>query len=289
MHGELGNLEGGLNGGVYPGVPLGDGLDFGKSPIYNIPGEKDFFKNFDIVAENFSRAEKIIDRQEINEGSILFQQNIAKAILAAKNTEMAKNIWKEYQELVDNYMGELDSSERKAEAKLYFNSLKRSVLGSVAVIKFFEKQGFNVEFPTIKQDGYKKCDLMFEPKSKKGNHFGLIAQIKSHHIPAVGKKEIGEIINKLILTDAEELGGKDQKDFGILEKYSQTLSAEKGKKYFPIFINMPVTREMQDGERRRFSIIQLVDQNGKINEVLDNSMSVKWGEKKKKLGVDKNA
>lgn len=269
---------------VYPVLPTGENLDLANSFANNKLLDQSPFKNLESVDKNFLNRNKIIDKREMNTDSISFQQEMTKTLAAiGEDPKKTKNFWTQYDDLIGGYIKELDTEKERADTKTYFNSLKRSVIGSTAVIRFFNEQGFDVKFPTVKEDGFKKCDLMFESKRGKNKKLTLGVQVKSHHLAHISKGEEKEIINHLILTNLEELSGKDKSDFATLGKYCDELSLKENKPYFPIFINMPVTKE---SETRRRNIIQLVDAGGKPNDVLARSLEVKWGEKKKALGLD---
>lgn len=263
---------------------MGESLDLTDASFGNKLPDQSPFKNFETVAKNFLNKDKIMDKKEMNASSISFQQEMIKNLAAiGKDPRKTEKFWAEYRDLVGGYIRQLSDEKDKAEAKTYFNSLKRSIIGSVAVIRFFDGQGLGVKFPTIEEDGRKKCDLMFEFKRGKNRKFNLGVQVKSHHLADISREEERETVNRLILTKTEELNGKDQSDFAILGKHCESLSQREKKPYFPIFINMPVTKE---SETRRRNIIQLVDAGGKANNVLARSLEAKWGEKKKALGID---
>lgn len=270
---------------IHPNPSIGESLDFGSSPIGNESKVRHPFENFEPLAKNFSRREKITERGEVDENSILFQQKMIKSLLSAEKSGEAEKFWQEYENLVSGYAKELSGEKDKKEARAYFSGLKRSVLGSVAGIKFFKERGFEVKFPTTKEDGWKKCDLIFEPDKNSGKKFGLAVQIKSRHLPAMSRKEVSEAASRLILADEEKLSGDARKDFKTLGKYCVTLSKEAKKSVFPVFVNMPVSRETRSGDT-----LQLVNQSGRIDENLEKTLKGKWEECEKQIaGVDKSA
>ena len=250
---------------------------------------KDPLEGFEKVANGFSAhsEKKITNQRENDKESVSFQQDMIEYLLSiCENKEDVKNFWGEYGKSVSVYIKEIDGDKNKEEAWTYFNNLKRSIIGSSAVVRFFEGQGFQMRFPSVEEDITKKCDLKFD----KGGKITLAVQIKSSYLNYLDKKEEGEVINRLVLTntgaDVKKLKeDKDRKDFRTLSSYC-SLSSGNNKIYLPVFVNIPVTKESVI--RRRVVKTNLVDESGKINETLQKAMEVKWGEAKENFGVDLN-
>lgn len=84
-----------------------------------------------------------------------------------ENEEDVENFWNAYEKSVSAYCGNPNICRNKEKAWTYFNNLKRSVIGSSAVVRFFEGQGFQMELPSVEEDMARKCDLKFIASNNK--------------------------------------------------------------------------------------------------------------------------
>jgi len=223
-----------------------------------------------------------------NARSIALQQNIIKYVLKiGKEKKEVENFWNRYETKIESLLKGIKDPKKKKEVKDEFWGLKRSIIGSLATINFFGSQGFQVDYPSIEEDMKKKCDLKFHKSTKEKGEIVLAVQLKSTHLPDLGKDEIQNVVNKLILTNNKELNDKDRKDFDILKQYCALKSNESEEKHIPLFVNMPVSQEVRTGRKRCVDIIKIVNNSGEINSVMQKSLERKWNEKKKDIGFDK--
>ena len=275
----------GLDSEMNPAHPIGEGLEFRQ--VADSIQKRDFGEErrigFNDVAENFSNRHGRVGAEVNDSKSIIFQQDMIKKLSAiSKDKKEVKDFWDMYKEDISAYIGEACNSGDEKEIKRiekYFNGLKRSVIGSSAVINFFEGQGFQVEFPSVKEDMEKKCDLKFIISDNNKKEIALAVQIKSSRLDRLNTKEQEEIIEKLILVNVERLEGKDKQDFRTLRMYCSS-SSRSSKTYLPVFINIPVT--LGSGNSR----VDLVDESGKISKNLQKFMEDRWKEAKNNFDVD---
>jgi len=247
--------------------------------------EKDPLEKFEKVANGFSAysERKITNKRENDKESVIFQQDMIEYLLSiCEDEEDVESFWDAYEKNVSAYIGKIDGGENKRKAWTYFNNLKRSIIGSSAVVRFFEGQGFQMKLPSVEEDMAKKCDLKFDKEE-----ITLAVQVKSGHLQDLSRKKTEKIVSELILTDAKKLEGKDEKDFRILSGYCSSLSSSKNNEvYLPVFVNIPVTQESRYGMRRHIDIIKLVDESGKISKTLQKFMEDRWKKAKETFDVD---
>lgn len=240
--------------------------------------------NFEKVADVVANKEKLMDVTDFNESAVAFQQDIIKDILAIKENnpkkaaEEAEKYWEEYDNMVRGYAGRFKNESERKKIIIEFGFYKTSIIGSLAVIRFFEEKGFKVKFPTAKEDIFNQCDLLFEKFGSKKNDFNLGVQLKSYHSEAVNSKEGAKRVKRIFSIDRSMISDKKYQDsFSKLQSHCVELNNETGKTYFPIFMEMPISVDVFKPGNNESNKVSLVDNRGffKLGQ-LKPSMDTLW-------------
>jgi len=241
-------------------------------------------KRFEKIAEVVANKEKLANITEFNENAVIFQQDVIKDILAIKGNnpkkaaEEADKYWEEYDNMVRGYAGRFKNESERKKIIIEFGFYKTSVLGSLAAIRFFEEKGYEVKFPTTKEDITDQCDLLFEKSGKKKNDFNLGMQLKSYHSEAVNAREGARKVENIFSIDRSAISDKKNQDsFGKLQAHCVDLGKKTGKAYFPIFMEMPVSMDVLKPRNNESKKVSLVDNRGFIKPgQLKPSMDMVW-------------
>ncbi|MFB6246269.1 MAG: hypothetical protein ABEI74_01600 [Candidatus Pacearchaeota archaeon] len=113
---------------------------------------------------------------------VSFQQDAVHFLRECDNNELIEEFWSYFEENYDIMVGS-DREKRGA---------KQGILAVNTVIDLLKKEGYEVEFPTSKQDAVKKIDLIAE---KDGST--LFLQIKSTHNSKIDILQENDIKNKI--------------------------------------------------------------------------------------------
>lgn len=241
-----------------------------KSGIKSEIAIADDARRFEIMAKTAVDSEKIVNIKESNDSSVIFQQDRIKDILdiiknnPENSAEEIKRYWEEYDDMVKKYAGEYKTELEKDKIFKYFTGIERSVVGSLAVIKFFKEKGFAADFPTTKNDRFGKCDLIFHKKDKNGADYNLAVQLKSCTIDGMKhpEKEWEKKLKNAISINKFTLDKKDELEFERLKAFCDNLHKESGKFYFPVFIKIPVDMERLVSKKGESKTLKLIDGKG---------------------------